>query len=95
MRITERWEYLVIEDIPEGQLESLKESYAELGYDERTIADMLGQKTVEMARHYARRADRSRKMTTVVEKFDAEVNRRRTASVKPTPEKCQADDNDG
>lgn len=34
MRITERWEYLVIEDIPEGQLESLKESYAELGYDE-------------------------------------------------------------
>lgn len=34
MRITERWEYLVIEDIPEGQLESLKESHAELGYDE-------------------------------------------------------------
>ncbi|MCB9373634.1 MAG: hypothetical protein H6518_12810 [Microthrixaceae bacterium] len=34
MRITERWEYLVIEDIPEGQLESLKQSYAELGYEE-------------------------------------------------------------
>jgi len=34
MRITERWEYLVIEDIPEGQLEPLKESYADLGYDE-------------------------------------------------------------
>ncbi len=35
MRITERWEYLTIEDIPDdSQLESLKESYAELGYDE-------------------------------------------------------------
>lgn len=35
MRITERWEYLTIEDIPDDeQLESLKESYAELGYDE-------------------------------------------------------------
>ncbi len=34
MRITERWEYLIIEDIPEGQMESLVESYAELGYDE-------------------------------------------------------------
>lgn len=34
MRITERWEYLVIEDIPEGQLDSLKQSYAELGYEE-------------------------------------------------------------
>lgn len=62
---------------------------AELGYDERTIADMLGQKTVEMARHYARRADRSRKMTAVVENFDVEVNRRRTASGKPKSENWQ------
>ena len=29
----------------------------EIGYDERTIADALGQKTIEMARHYAKGAD--------------------------------------
>lgn len=34
MRISERWEYLTIEDVPDDQMESLKESYAELGYDE-------------------------------------------------------------
>lgn len=28
---------------------------AEMGYDERTIADMLGQMTIEMARHYSKR----------------------------------------
>lgn len=56
---------------------------AEMGYDERTIADMLAQKTIEMARHYSRRADKSRKLTAVVQSFDAEVNRRRTKTVKP------------
>jgi integrase len=29
----------------------------ESGCDERTIADALGQKTIEMARHYAKGAD--------------------------------------
>jgi integrase len=57
---------------------------AEMGYDERTIADMLGQKTIEMARHYSRRADRTRKLTAVVTNFDVELNRRRTKAVKPT-----------
>ena len=56
---------------------------AEMGYDERTIADMLAQKTIEMARHYSRRADKTRKLAAVVENFDAEVNRRRTKIVKP------------
>ncbi|TGQ01405.1 MULTISPECIES: tyrosine-type recombinase/integrase [unclassified Mesorhizobium] len=56
---------------------------AEMGYDERTIADMLGQKTIEMARHYSKRANKARKMTAVVSSFDAEVNRRRTKTVKP------------
>jgi len=56
---------------------------AEMGYDERTIADMLGQKTIEMARHYSKRANKSRKMSAVVTSFDAEVNRRRTKTVKP------------
>jgi hypothetical protein len=55
----------------------------ESGADERTIADALGQKTVEMARHYAKGADLSRKMRGVVENFDAEVARRRTNTVKP------------
>jgi integrase len=56
----------------------------EAGQDERTIADALGQKTIEMARHYAKGADLRRKMTGVVTSFDAEVNRRRTEVVKPT-----------
>jgi integrase len=56
----------------------------ECGCDERTIADVLGQKTVEMARHYAKGADLKRKMRGVVTDFDAEVNRRRTKIVKPT-----------
>jgi hypothetical protein len=46
------------------------------GYDERTIADALGQKTIEMARLYARAADLTRKMTGVAKKFGREVNRR-------------------
>jgi integrase len=55
----------------------------ESGADERTIADALGQKTIEMARHYARNADLKRKMQGVVASFDREVNRRRTKVVKP------------
>ena len=62
---------------------------AEMGYDDRTIADMLGQKTLAMAQHYSRRANRARKLTAVVENFEIEVNRRRTELVKPSPEKCQ------
>ena len=56
----------------------------ECGFDERTIADALGQKTIEMARHYAKGADLKRKMRGVVTELDAEVNRRRTKVVKPT-----------
>jgi integrase len=55
----------------------------ECGFDERTIADALGQKTIEMARHYAKGADLKRKMRGVVTELDAEVNRRRTKVVKP------------
>jgi len=56
----------------------------EAGADERTIADALGQKTIEMARHYAQGADLKRKMSGVVATFDREVNRRRTKAVKHT-----------
>jgi integrase len=55
----------------------------ECGFDERTIADALGQKTTEMARHYAKGADLKRKMRGVVTKLDAEMNRRSTKLVKP------------
>jgi len=56
---------------------------SEMGADERTIADVLGQKTTEMARHYSRRADKTAKLTAVVANFDAELNKRRTKTVKP------------
>jgi integrase len=50
----------------------------ESGCDERTIADALGQKTLEMARHYAKGADLSRKMRGVVKNLDTEMARRKT-----------------
>ncbi len=55
----------------------------EIGHDERTIADALGQKTTEMARHYARGADLRPKMRGVVTSFEAELDKRRTKAVKP------------
>lgn len=54
---------------------------AEMGYDDRTIADALGQSTEAMARHYSKRANRKRKMSAVVASFDEELNRRRTKPV--------------
>ncbi|MGF7160155.1 integrase [Rhodoligotrophos appendicifer] len=50
---------------------------AEIGYDNRAIADVLGQKTEAMAAHYSRRADRSKKNAATMEGFAAEVTRRR------------------
>ncbi len=44
----------------------------ELGYDKRTIADMLGQKTEAMAEHYSKDADLSRKMKGVIHKLETE-----------------------
>jgi integrase len=56
---------------------------AEIGFNDRAIADALGQATEAMARHYSRRADRKRNMKDVVASFEAELNRRRTKTVKP------------
>ena len=58
----------------------------ECGFDERTIADALGQRTIEMARHYANGADLTIKMRDVAKKFGRKVNRRRT-KVSNFPEK--------
>ncbi len=50
---------------------------------ENEEVEEFGLLTLEMARHYSRRANRSRKLTGVIEDFDAEVNRRWTKIVKP------------
>ena len=55
----------------------------EAGCDDRTIADALGQKTEDMARHYSRSADLRRKMGDVGTVFETAVNARRTQTVKP------------
>jgi integrase len=56
----------------------------EIGMDERTIADALGQKTIEMARRYAKGADLKPKMRGVVRQFDEELAKRKAnKSVKP------------
>jgi integrase len=55
----------------------------ESGCDERTIADALGQKTIEMARHYANGADLRGKMRGVVKSFDEELAKRRTKMSTP------------
>jgi integrase len=52
----------------------------QLGYDTRTIADMLGQETEGMAAHYAREADLEPKLRGVVKRLDLE-NRRGTKVV--------------
>jgi len=59
-----------------------------LTVDERRIADLLGQKTPSMARHYSRSAnlaDKSRETMATLEKENA----RRAKIVKPVPEKRQ------
>jgi integrase len=55
----------------------------EMGFDERTIADALGQEGIEMARHYAKTADLKPKMRGVVTQFDVELDKRKTKAVKP------------
>ena len=61
-------------------LEGLRHTVAtiltEMGHDERAFADMLAQKTIEMARYNSHLANKSRKMKAVVKKFDEELNRR-------------------
>ena len=55
----------------------------ELSFDERTVADALGQKTPAMAAHYSRHADLRAKNTATIKEFEAKVNRRSTKVVKP------------
>ncbi len=51
---------------------------ADLGFDDRAIADALGQKTEAMARHYSRRAKLVKKMTAIAEAMEnAEIERKK------------------
>jgi integrase len=62
---------------PYGLRHTLAVVLRETGADERTIADALGQKTIEMARHYAKGADLRGKMRGVVKRLDAEFAKRK------------------
>ncbi|MCK8780186.1 tyrosine-type recombinase/integrase [Rhizobium sp. NTR19] len=56
---------------------------AEMGKDNGTIALVLGHATEAMAKHYSRRANRSRQASAAIVDLEAEVNRRKTKVVKP------------
>jgi integrase len=56
---------------------------AEMGRDNGTIALVLGHATEAMAKHYSKRADRSRQATAAVADFGVELNKRKTKVVKP------------
>jgi integrase len=55
----------------------------EIGYDNETIADALGQSSPGMARHYAKEADLQKKMAGVVRRFDRRMDKVTTKAVKP------------
>ncbi len=54
----------------------------ELGFDPRTIADMLGQKSTSMAEHYSRSADLQEKLKPVVKKLENAEKKRAQVSRK-------------
>jgi len=56
---------------------------AEMGKDNGTIALVLGHATEAMAKHYSRRADRTRQTEAAVIAIGAEMNKRKTKVVKP------------
>jgi len=74
---------------PKGLRHTLATSLREEGQDERAIADVLGQKTPAMARHYSRNAALARKNKKTLksirkrEKVLAEVVKPSTKTVKP------------
>lgn len=66
---------------PHGLRHSFAIDLRELGYDERTIADALGQAELATARHYAQGADLKKKMTAVVRRLDR-LDTKRKSSMK-------------
>lgn len=72
---------------PYGLRHAVATILREAGMDDRAIADALGDSTVAMARHYSKTANLKRNMVGVSQVFEAEVNNRRTKTVKPGTEK--------
>jgi integrase len=73
---------------PKGLRHTVATTLREAGLDERTIADLLGQKTPAMARHYSRDANlaaKNRKTVLALER----ANKSRAKVVKPSAEKRQ------
>jgi integrase len=62
----------------------------EAGLDERRIADLLGQKTPSMARHYSRSANLAEKNRETMEMLEKE-NERRAKIVKPSQKSVKPD----
>jgi len=56
----------------------------EMNMDYGTIANVLGQRTEAVVKHYSRRADMTKNTATAIKSFAEEVNRRKTKNVKPT-----------
>ena len=77
-RVTGVWLGLERGYVQVNPAEKVQTILREEGFDERTIADALGQKSESVARHYSRDADLTRKMAAVVESFEAAENRRHT-----------------
>jgi integrase len=63
-----------------GLRHSVATDLREAGFDSRTIADMLGQKTTSMAEHYSSEADLSAKLKGVVRKLEKRNTRRTKVS---------------
>jgi integrase len=61
---------------PTGLQHTVATILAEMGYNGRDIADLLGQKTTVMGEHYSGRANRTRKIAAIVTRFEEEVKRR-------------------
>lgn len=70
-----------------GLRRTVAKTLREAGLDEHTITDAFGQKTKAVVRYYSKSADLKRKMKGIGTIFEREVNTRRTATVKPDPEK--------
>jgi integrase len=68
-------------------LKGLRHTHAtllrEMGEDDRTIADSLGQETEAMGRHYSRDADVSKKLDRVTQKFNRVEAQKIAKFVKP------------
>ncbi|UWR88062.1 tyrosine-type recombinase/integrase [Phaeobacter inhibens] len=65
----------------------------EAGLDERRIADLLGQKTPSMARHYSRSANLADKNRETMATLEKEIERR-TKTVKPSAKSVKPDQNE-